>query len=181
VLVAGLAMEFVGENRAKRIADQENVRLIGITAKAERDAANANVRVEELRNENARLQAKLQPRTISPEKRAQLINCLSNGAKGKVFITWSWLDFDSESFGGSIINVLTNSGFTVAKYDGHGIVMSIESPGLSVTAKDLEHAPQHGRAITDCFSKFELPMTARRFPGLKCETNEILISVGPRF
>jgi hypothetical protein len=44
ILVAGLAMEFLGDKRAKRIADRENIRLTNEAAQASEDASKANER-----------------------------------------------------------------------------------------------------------------------------------------
>src|SRR5437762_11505541 len=44
ILVGGLAMEFLGDKRAKRIADRENWRLTSEAAEARKDAGKANDR-----------------------------------------------------------------------------------------------------------------------------------------
>src|SRR6266850_971314 len=50
ILVGGLSMEFLGEHKAKRIADRENARLTG-------EAAEANERSKGLESTNLVLQA----------------------------------------------------------------------------------------------------------------------------
>src|SRR5690349_5636790 len=59
ILVAGLAMEFLGDKRAKRIADRENRRLTVEAAQALEEAGKANEQAEELRKSNSALRVEI--------------------------------------------------------------------------------------------------------------------------
>jgi hypothetical protein len=86
VLVMALAVEFLGNVKAMRIADAENTRLDGLASAATERAANAELKVEQLRKENAQLEIKLQPRRITAAQREKFIELLKDSPKCPVKI-----------------------------------------------------------------------------------------------
>jgi hypothetical protein len=135
ILVGGLAMEFLGDKRARRITDRENRRLTVEAAQALKDAGKANERsrllestniilgtkLEELRSTNLMLQADVlklkaeaQPRYIAKQKRDEFIQFLDGTPKGPVMLGSRHPNWETIDFSNQVESLLTEAGFTVS-------------------------------------------------------------------
>jgi hypothetical protein len=124
ILVGGLAMEFTGDNRAKRIADRENKRLAVEAAEARRDAGKANERAANLESTNLVLRSNLlaleaaaQWRTITPAQESNLINLLKPFTQANAAVTNAVrvnveeTDVEARWYAKRIVSVLRSCGF----------------------------------------------------------------------
>jgi len=115
ILVVGLAMEFLGDRRAKRIADRENRRLSAV-------AAFANERAALVESNNLVLQKQLaeikQWRTIKPEQKKAFID-LTKGIEPKFPIRVRYAPGSTEvaSFAYQIRSMLDAGGFAETNGD----------------------------------------------------------------
>jgi len=117
-LVFGLAVEFLGSPKAMRISDGENARLNVAAEQARTDAAESNERSKQLEAQNLvlrsnvlALEIKVQPRTITPNQHAILVEKLRRGVKGPVAVQEDWTYAEAGLFGGQILSVITDAGF----------------------------------------------------------------------
>lgn len=106
ILVAGLAMEFLGDQFAKRIADRETARLAVL-------AGNANRTAEELRATNMVMQLKLQPRRITPSQVTNFVFLTEHVTKIPIKISTGVDEGDTLNYAGQLRAMLTSAGFGI--------------------------------------------------------------------
>jgi hypothetical protein len=124
ILVAGLAMEFIGDKRAKRISDRENRRLSVEAAEARKDAGKANERAAHLESTNLLfrsnvvvLEAAVQWRTVTPAQESNLVGLLKPFADEYARLTNSVqvhveeTDVEARWYAKRIVDVLRRCGF----------------------------------------------------------------------
>lgn len=105
ILVVGLAMEFLGDQFAKRIADREAARLAVL-------AGDANRTAEELRATNLVMQLKLQPRRITQSQVTNFVFLTEHVTKIPVKISMGADEGDTGNFASQLRAMLTAAGFT---------------------------------------------------------------------
>lgn len=141
VLVAGLAMEFLGDHMAKRIADKENRRLTGEAAQARKQAGDAieragivnqlaaesNERSKQLEAQNlvlrsnvAALEIKQQPRKITPTQVTNFIFLTERVAKIPIKICIGQEGEDTETYALQIRDMFNRAGFQTDPNAGAG-------------------------------------------------------------
>ena len=106
ILVVGLAMEFLGDQFAKRIADRETARLAVL-------AGNANRTAEELRATNLVMQLKLQPRRITPSQVTNFVFLTEHVTKIPIKVTMGASEGDTGNFAGQLRAALISAGFGI--------------------------------------------------------------------
>jgi hypothetical protein len=106
ILVVALAVEFIGNVNAMRIADRENTRLDGLASAANERAAN-------IESNNIVLQAKMLPRRITPTQTEAFLRLLNSAPKGNITIGCRHPDNESINFMEQISSLLLESGFTI--------------------------------------------------------------------
>jgi len=125
VLVVALAVEFWGNVKAMRIADSINSQLDAEAGQARKDAGAAIERaaliesnnvalswqVEELRSNNIVLEARLLPRTITPQQETNFISLCANIPKMPIKILIGLEDNETESFAQDVRRALDAAGF----------------------------------------------------------------------
>jgi hypothetical protein len=126
------------------------------------------------------LKLEILPRTIPPEKRTALTNCLSRCPKGRVFILAGVFDPEATAYAAQIENVLTNSGFEAIRPVGFGpeSILSSSEFGLTMSVKDLWNAPIHAKAIHRCFMDCGISMSVKSQGDTYFGTNRVEIIVG---
>jgi hypothetical protein len=200
LVVAGLALEFLGDHAAKRISDRESARLTKeaedshqLAVKFDADRVLIAKQAEEIKQTNLVLQiklreieAKLEWRHITDEQQKQLIACL-NGAspKGKGSIVPKVFDEEAERFAAEITDVLRRSGFEIAPNPG-ARPFSWDSLKAGIIVKDSDAAPPHGGIIQACFGKAGIKLDGFSMPDMyngtknKYEANTVIIAIGAR-
>jgi len=128
------------------------------------------------------LQARLQPRTITPEQRARIIAYLAPVApKGEVVVVWKLFDEEAWQFGKQVISVLNDAGFQAKEGQGP---MSFGIAGAWIVVRDLaklSEAPNPAGAIQAAFRQIcgiEMDGQQRQdpFPDL----GEVVIAIGAK-
>jgi hypothetical protein len=115
------------------------------TAQANENAAKANERTAELKLALEREIAARQPRTITPEQHAAVVQFLANaGQKGDLIVVWKVFDEEAERFGKQVISVLADAGFNVIKKDGP---FSFGEAGAWIVVRDLQQYKSVPNAI----------------------------------
>ena len=131
LVVVGLAMEFLGDHAAKRIADRENARLNNQAGNARKDAAaavsqaaSANVLAAMIESNNLVLRSNVvvlelrSRRRISSEQTNAFINLLKQQWKVPVRIGVGATDSETETFAHQLREMLDASGYGVSNGDG---------------------------------------------------------------
>jgi hypothetical protein len=174
-------------------------------AKAEKDAAQSNERAAkfdtdrtlvekeagEIRGTNFILQAKLleleaktQPRTITPDQRKSLIDRLTPCPKGKVFVEASFLDAEAMAYAGQITEVLKSSGFDVtgpASLPDRNAIIGESQTGIHLVIKDPQHAPKYAGYIQSAFNNSGILLYGSVGGDSDFPTNKVEIAVGQHF
>jgi hypothetical protein len=136
--IAQLHLETAQANR-----DAETARREVATAQAE--TAKANERTAEIKLALEREIAARQPRTITPEQHAKIVEYLkSANPKGPITVVWKLFDEEAEKFARQIIAVLKDSGFDVT--EGRG-PFGFGERGAWIVVRDLEKVKTSPTAI----------------------------------
>jgi hypothetical protein len=130
VLVVGLAMELLGDNRAKRITDADNVRLNGLASIANERAANTESNNLVLRAKVATLEIAALRRTFTSEQISSAHIFLDKYANTP-FILESFTDPDSTRFGEDLFDLLKKVGWEVGGIV-NGADERIQKAGLDI-------------------------------------------------
>jgi hypothetical protein len=124
-----------------------------IRGKIEQDAQAASQLQAEgakLRADFEKAQAERQPRHITPEQAAKIINRLGPVQKGPVSVTAGFVDStDAKDFAAQITDVLTKSGFDLVKSPKDYLSFSV--PGAFMMVRDIQHAPSYAVEIQNAF------------------------------
>jgi hypothetical protein len=129
VLVIGLAVEFLGNVKAMRIADSINSRLDAEAGQARQNAgaaielaaqigttnAQLSLRVEELRSANLALELKLQPRRITAQQRDKFIELLKEAPKCPVKVFVGREDDETANYAKQVREILDSAGYGTGK------------------------------------------------------------------
>jgi hypothetical protein len=108
------------------------------TAKAVAETAKANERTAELKLALEREIAERQPRTISANQHAAIVQYLRNvSPKGEIVVGWKLFDEEAEQFAKQIIFALNEAGF--AAKEGNG-PLSFGQKGAWIIVRDLKAA-----------------------------------------
>jgi hypothetical protein len=152
ILTIGLAMEFLGSHNAMRISDAENGRLNLLSNGAYERSANAESNNLVLRSNVLVLQAQLQRRRITDEKKHIMIDMLIHAPKGRVTLTAVQSDVEAVYFLEDIEDVLKKSGFDVEQNLLASFWTSGTYPtGLALHIKNAQAPPPHADAILRAF------------------------------
>jgi hypothetical protein len=98
--------------------------------------------------------AACQPRHITADQKAQLINALQLSPKGKVFVQGSFFDAESRQFAAEITEVLKAGGFdpTEVPQNRANRPIGYTSPGAWLWVHDLhDDAAPHAKPLQDAF------------------------------
>jgi hypothetical protein len=124
-----------------------------IKEQIERDAQAASqlqAEAARLRADFEKAQAERQPRRITPEQAAKIINRLGPVQNGPVSVTAAFVDStDAKDFAAQITDVLTKSGFSLVKSPKD--YLSFSGPGAFMMVRDFQHAPSYALEIQKAF------------------------------
>ena len=137
-------------NQMKDIQNQ----VTEIKGKIERDtqaASQLQAEAAKLRADFEKAQWERQPRHITPEQAAKIINRLRPVQKGPVSVTAAFVDStDAKDFAAQITDVLTKAGFNLVKSPKDFLSFSI--PGAFMMLRDIAHAPSYAAEIQNAFN-----------------------------
>lgn len=196
ILVLGLILDFSDAAKSDQALAEINARA----AKAEKEAGDANERAakfdaaraniekeaENIQASNLALQAKvlelqgkMRPRTISPDKKSELLRHLTACPKGKVFILASIFDAEATNFAAQLEDVFKSAGFDVVRpaLPNRDAVISVGSVGLHILVKDQKQAPAHARPIQKSFYESGIPLEGQ-LGGPDFDADRVEIDVG---
>jgi F0F1-type ATP synthase membrane subunit b/b' len=124
-----------------------------IREKIEQDAQAASqlqAEAAKMRTDFDKAQAERQPRHITPEQAAKIINRLTPVQKGAVSVAPAFIDStDAKDFAAQISEVLTKAGFNLVKAPKD--VLSYSVPGVFLIVRDIQHAPSYAAEIQNAF------------------------------
>jgi hypothetical protein len=149
------------------------------TAKANEAAARANERAAELKLELDKEVAARQPRHLTPEQKATVVEALRNSPKGKVFVVSSFFDAEARQFGAEIEDALRASGYEVKEIpqDRPQRPIGYTSPGAWLWVHNLNDPDGlHAKPIQDAFKAAGLYLDGQAHPDL-LEAGEVMIAV----
>jgi hypothetical protein len=153
ILVVALAVEFMGNVNAMRIADRENTRLADLASAANERAAN-------IESNNIVLQAKMLPRTITPTQKEAFVKLLNNAPKGEITIGCRHPDNESINFMEQIHSLLIESGFTI---DGkveypHNTVKFHTGDSIALLIDRLDDMPNYAVPLVLAFNSIGIQL-----------------------
>jgi F0F1-type ATP synthase membrane subunit b/b' len=124
-----------------------------IRTKIEQDAQAASklqAEAAKMRADFDKAQAEREPRHITPEQAAKMINRLSTVPKGPVSVAPAFIDStDVKDFAAQISDVLAKSGFNLVKAPKDVLTYSV--PGVFIMVRDIQHAPLYAAEIQNAF------------------------------
>jgi hypothetical protein len=178
-------------NERAAIAAKEAAQANERAAKFDADRVMVEKEAEEIRSTNfvlqakvLELEAKIQPRTITPEQRIQLTNLLSSCPKGKVFVMASVLDAEATDFAKQIEDVLKNAGFEVVRpssFSDPNSILATSQTGLHLVVKDMKNAPPYAAFIQRSFMNCGISMDGSWAGKADFASNRVEIAVGQHF
>jgi hypothetical protein len=123
------------------------------------------------------LQRRMEPRRISPEQRARLIEILSHSPKGKVVIDCVLGDAEGQTFANDIEGVLKASGWEAGTNQG---VYSGGNPvGFGILVRNAATAPQYATILQKAFFAIGIPLAGAERPDLPEGTVQIVVGNKP--
>ena len=168
VVVIGLAWEIPEASENDRKAGEANER-----------AAKFRKEAEELRRDNLKVYAQIQPRRIDADTRAKLIATLGTNAKpGVVEVKWSIGDSEAGFFALQIVDLLTFTGFDVNSEPV--ITTGMLVFGLAMQVKNPSNCPERARAIFEAFNTNDIGMIVGPLPPNRPDDNIVRIIVGSK-
>lgn len=169
ILVAGLAMEFLGDHAAKRISDRVNTRLSAEAAESNERSKKLEAVNLSLRAEVARLEATVEWRKITPAQETLLINGLKAFGEStpplsrqQITVWADEADIEARWYSQQISDVLAKCGFDSKPDSG----MSLSDPkapiplglGIIVNGPVL---PKHAEALVVAFASAGIKFDVR--------------------
>ena len=158
----------------------------------EKDAAEANATQKRVEIDLARqqektataerallqLQRRMEPRRISADQRARLVEILSNGPKGKVSINCVLGDAEGQAFADDIDSVLKASG-----WDNSGVNQGVYSGGnpvgFGIVVRSAIDAPPYAVTLQRAFFSIGIPMAGAEKLDVPEGAVEILVGNKP--
>lgn len=162
--------------------EERSAQLEREAAQATENAARANERAAELKLALEREIAARQPRKITPEQHAAVVEFLRNTSpKGEIVVVWKLFDEEAEHFARQVISVLNDAGFKTIEKDGP---LSFKEKGAWIVVRDLkatQASPTAIGAVQKAFGDIvhvQLDGVQRvdPFPDL----GEFVIAIGPK-
>ena len=201
-VISGLEIAEANDQAAKaneRVAqlEKETTQLATARDEAMKSAAQAveaaeRAKTEREKAETGRLELekqvlvlglKMQDRTITPEQRTDLIECLAASPKGKVIVLASVLDGEATRLAEKVENVLTNARYQVDRptFGSPISILADYNSGMHLVVKDLKNPPIHAVPIQRCFWAAGIQLDVQ-WPGdREVNSNVVEISIGPKF
>jgi hypothetical protein len=181
VLVAGLAIEFIGTNFAARLQGEANARLNREASIARKEAGIANQHAEELQRKNLELETRIAPRRIEGVVKVTLVANLSSRGIGVGPII-----IDSESrepevviFRKQIEEVFAEAKISViSRKRGISITETVVSEGLIFRVKAGER-PSHAIQIQKAFEDVGVAIVSQEDQRVQSGTLEIWVGIKP--
>jgi F0F1-type ATP synthase membrane subunit b/b' len=113
-------------------------------------ASRLQAEAAKMRADFDKAQAERQPRHITPDQAAKIINRLTPVQKGPVSVSPAAIDStDAKDFAAQISDVLTKSGFNLVEAPKH--YLSYSAPGAFLIVRDVQHAPSYAIEIQNAF------------------------------
>jgi hypothetical protein len=173
---------------AKTTAATVNERTLALQkAAADAKAAQQKVEIELAKQQEKtasaersllQLQRRMEPRRISADQRARLVEILSNGPKGKVSIHCVLGDGEGQAFANDIDAVLKASG-----WDNPGVTQGAYSGGnpvgFGILVRNAITAPPYATALQKAFFSVGIPMPGVENSQLAEGIVEILVGNKP--
>ena len=121
------------------------------------------------------------PRRITPEEHAILVEKLRDGIRGPVAVQEDWTDGEATQFGNDILSVLTDAGFEIRTANAQ--ILSMNTLGVLMFVQNVTNAPAHAILIQRAFSESGVIMQgmnaaqARRMDEVIGGTNSNLVVI----
>lgn len=174
-------MTRVHQETAALTADAERSRAA--IAMADAEAATANERAAELKLALEKEIVATQPRKITPEQHAQLVDELSKiEPKGAISVTWKMFDEEASAFGKQLLGCFQEAGFDARAVDGP---LGFGLSGQWIMLRDLtkfQTAPSWvGGVQTDLKNSLGLLFDGQQMNStFKPELGDVLIAIGAK-
>lgn len=155
--IAG-ALGTVASNRANDILKRESDERIAVAhenaAKANREAEDLKLKLEQERVERLRLEEKVQPRKISAEQTEIIQKALEMSPRGTVYIQPDWVDTEARMFAAQVADVLRPLGFgPLERLQNDHAPLSYGKLGAMLIVKNAERQPMHFRFLYSAFKR----------------------------
>jgi hypothetical protein len=181
-LVASVAQHSV-QTRVSKIKEVQSATRI---ARTQLQAARANERAAVLEKEAAQARLDLekikQPRRITAEQHAQLVNCLTPAPKGDVYVLPAKYDSDGPSFANQIEAALKDAGYVVRRQTERGgePLFWHEAGNFLIVSPQYNppELPPHASNIQECFAQIGFAMRVISNPDMPF--GALGIGIGPR-
>jgi hypothetical protein len=165
------------------------------SARISESAALANERVKtnevlilQLKTDLAKAERRAQPRSIWPDERQRLVECLKQfqGPKENITVFAGLLDVEATQFAIAIENVLTNAGGSVRRpsVEQNGriagdAIMTPGSIGLKILVEDPSNAPPWAGWVQRCFMTNDFPMVGEIDTNFDASNVQIIVGQKP--
>lgn len=187
VLVVGIGLELWGHVRVEEITTRENQRLNAELGKTVEHAAEAHLRAakaeqltEQLKKENAKLYARIQPRRITAEQKENLIAIMGTGPKsGPIDLDYPVSDGEAGIYASQIKDILAACRFELRDSGGRVRFGRIPSVGLFVAVQDPQFPPQRAILIFRAFSEVGLQIATVPLSNLGHDDVRIVVGAKP--
>lgn len=152
-----LILAALGARQFGILQGQEAARLRALVAEANRKAAEANEKAEAERLARVRIEERLAPRNLTPDRLEPFLAILRRGPSGPVDIQFIGNDNEASTFAAQIRDALRRAG-----WDAHitAAVVSIEgSQGLIIHVRDVSHPPAQAEILKNAFRQIGFPVS----------------------
>lgn len=177
-----LVLVIVNQYAASRISSIQNQekREVQQQLRASRtELARTKAQTNELNVELSRFVA---PRTLPDDQLQALQQCLSDGPRGAVIMSFLKTESDAEAYASQIANLLRDSGFDVTM--GNTVWLQLPVKGLYLCARDVANAPLHAVHVQRCFQTAGIRLRAhedkRMYADMHAPDGAIIFVVGAR-
>ena len=131
---------------------------------------------------NAELSRFVAPRTLPDDQLQALQQCLSDGPRGSVVMSFLKTESDAEAYATQVANLLRDSGFDVTM--GSTVWLQLPVKGLYLCARDVANAPLHAVHVQRCFQTAGIRLRAhedkKMFADMNVPEGTVIFVVGAR-
>ena len=131
---------------------------------------------------NAELSRFVAPRSLPEDQIQPLQQCLSDGPRGPIIMSFLKTESDAEAYATQIANLLRDSGFDVTM--GSTVWLQLPVKGLYLCARDVANAPLHAVHVQRCFQTAGIRLRAHEDKKMYADMNvpegAVIFVVGAR-
>ena len=166
-------------SRISSLHDQEKKQAQQQLRASRAELTRTKAQTNELSAELSRFVA---PRTLPDDQLRALQQCLSDGPRGPVIMSFLKTEADAETYAMQVANLLRDSGFDVTM--GNTVWLQLPVKGLYLCARDVANAPLHAVHVQRCFQTAGIRLRAHEDKKMYADMNvpegTIIFVVGAR-